>query len=120
MLWILHLGYAWLPLGLGLLALSLLATDLMWSVGVHALMVGGLGSLSLGMMARVALGHTGRSIAAPRFMATGFVLVSAAALVRVAAGVVPDSSWLLAAAGILWSLAFLIYAAIYTPILIRG
>lgn len=116
MLWILHLGYAWIPAGLVILAAHLLDAEFSWSVGVHALMVGATGSLILGMMARVALGHTGRPIAENNIMVGAFLLIPVSATVRVIAGLVIEPQWLLGAPAVFWCLAFLIYAIEYTPI----
>jgi|SRR5579859_2511515 len=66
LLWILHAGYGWLVAGLLLRALAALAPGwLPGSLATHALTVGAVGSLTLGMMARVALGHTGRPSSRP-------------------------------------------------------
>ncbi|MCS3903219.1 uncharacterized protein involved in response to NO [Methylohalomonas lacus] len=118
LLWVLHLGYAWVPAGLLLLALHS-TTELVWSVGIHALMVGAMGSLTLGMMARVALGHSGRPLAAHPAVTVAFVLMSLAAVLRVLAGVYPGINTLLVGAGLLWSLALLLYALVYTPLLME-
>ncbi len=119
LLWILHLGYAWIPVGLGLQAAHLLGVGLPWSAGVHALMVGAMSTLCLGMMARVALGHSGREMVAPQPVVVGFVLISVAALGRVLISLPVGPGWLLGASGLLWSAAFLLYAIAYTPILMR-
>ena len=78
MLWVLHLGYGWLVLGLGLTAVAAWLPALAMPA-VHALTVGALGGLTVGMMARVALGHTGRPIEAAPVMFAAFVLISLAA-----------------------------------------
>lgn len=82
LLWVLYAGYGWLILGFLMLALSAYA----WvplSVSLHAFTVGGIGILTLGMMARVALGHTGRVLRASNVMALAFVLINIAAVFRV-------------------------------------
>lgn len=119
LLWVLHIGYAWIPVGLGLQAAHLLGAGIPWSSGVHALMVGSMSTLSLGMMARVALGHSGRPLVAPSPVAIGFVLLTLAALARVLISLSMGPSWLLGASGLLWSAAFLLYVVAYTPILVR-
>jgi uncharacterized protein involved in response to NO len=103
MLWILHVGHAWIPIGL-------LLRPFAPSLGLHAITAGAIGSLTLGMMARVSLGHTGRPIVAPGSIAVAFVLVTLAAVLRVAT--------VLAPAALLWSLAFAIYVAAYAPMLV--
>lgn len=120
MLWILHLGYAWIPVGLVLLSMHLLGVNFPWSAGIHALMAGAMSSLILGMIARVSLGHSGRSIMAYRPMVAAFYIITLAAALRVAAGLFAAPDWLLAASGLLWGLAFLLYIIVYTPILLRS
>lgn len=120
MLWILHLGYAWIPAGMLLLAAHLLGAGFPWSAGSHALTAGAMSTLILGMMARVALGHSGRLIAASTPMIISFAIITLAGLMRIAAGLFVMPVWFLAVAGMLWSLAFLIYAVVYTPIMLRA
>lgn len=111
LLWILHLGYLWLPVGYALLAAG------HTSPGLHALSVGALGCLSLGMLARVSLGHTGRPLVAHPAMTAGFILVALAGLLRVGL-VLGLPTWLsLGGAGVLWSIAFAIYGVLYAPAL---
>lgn len=120
LLWILHVGYAWIPIGLSLRAgggsIGTLGT-----LGIHALTVGALGSVTLGMMARVSLGHTGRLLAAPRLMTVAFVSITGAAVVRVmgpwlAPGRYIESLW---AAGMLWTLSFALFVWVYGRVLLR-
>lgn len=119
-LWILHLGYAWVPVGLIFLAMHLSGAGLPWTAGIHALMAGAMSTLILGMMARVALGHSGRPITAPPLMVAGFLIITIAAVTRVAAAALMTPDWLLIAAALLWALAFLIYLVVYTPIILRS
>ena len=121
MLWVLHLGYGWLALGLGLTAAAAWLPTLVMPA-VHALTVGALGGLTLGMMARVALGHTGRPIEAAPVMIAAFALINLAAAIRVIPPLLSPAHylpWLMAAGG-LWSLAFLLFLFHYTPILLRS
>ncbi len=121
LLWILHLGTAWIALGLGLRTAPLLGIAVTGSLATHALTVGAIGALTLGMMARVALGHTGRPLAPPRAMTAGFVFVTLAALVRVGGPLASPNLYApaLVVSGALWTAAFAIYALAYTPILLR-
>ncbi len=120
LLWILHVGYAWIPLGLLLRGLAAFAPVVPASLATHALTVGAIGSLTLGMMARVALGHTGRPLVAPRPMAWAFGAVTGAAVVRVALPLVAPAAYFasLVAAGALWTAAFLAYLVAYAPVLL--
>ncbi len=120
MLWILHLGYAWIPVGLLVLGFHLAGVmSLSWSAGAHVLAVGALGTLALGMMARVALGHTGRPIQAPPLLLAAFISISGAALLRLVAALVPGLPGMLGLSGLLWATAFLLYVVVYTPIFLR-
>ena len=119
-LWILHLAYAWLPLGLALLALA------QWgwlapSLGVHALGVGVVGGLIIGMLTRTARGHTGRPLQPSRAETLAYSLVLLAAVVRVLLPMLQPSWYVMAldAAACLWAVAFAIYLFIYTPWLTR-
>jgi len=119
-LWILQLSHAWIPVGCILLALNALG----WTAqpaAVHALGVGALGGMVIGMITRTALGHTGRALAVGRWETAAYLMVHAAALARVAAGIAPELGygWLVAVAAWLWAGAFAIYFAVYLPRLLR-
>lgn len=119
LLWVLHLGYLWLPIGFALQGAHLLGAPIAWSAGVHALMVGALGGLVLGMMARVSLGHTGRPLEAHPVMAFAFTLITLAAIARLSMTFYPVSGWLLIASALLWTTAFGVFAVFHTPILLK-
>src|SRR5690606_11516513 len=80
MLWILHAGYMWLVFGLFLLGLSGMGV-VSFSVALHALTVGCIGSMILGMICRVTLGHTGNNIYADVLTILAFVLMQGAAFI---------------------------------------
>jgi uncharacterized protein involved in response to NO len=119
LLWVLHAG--WLLLALGLVASGLagLTTHVPPAAARHLLTVGGIGMMTLGMMARVALGHTGRMLIVPRPVAIAFGLLLVAAAARVAAAIAPRHQipllWLAAGA---WGLAFAAFALRYAGILL--
>jgi uncharacterized protein involved in response to NO len=121
LLWVLHFGYAWITLGFALLALSAAGVGAAANSALHAFTAGGIGMLTLGMMARVSLGHTGRMLEPARLITLAFVAVSLAAFVRVFLPLVfPDALALgYAVSGVLWMLAFGTFATIYLPILMR-
>jgi uncharacterized protein involved in response to NO len=121
LLWILHLGYAWIALGFALLALSAAGLDAAAGSALHAFTAGGIGVLTLGMMARVSLGHTGRMLEPVPLMTLAFVAVNLAALIRVVTPLFFPAGYAMgmAAAGLAWMAAFGLFAAIYTPILLR-
>lgn len=118
LLWILHVGMLWVAAGLLLrtLALSGQLPDSTWQ---HALGAGALGTMILGVMARVALGHTGRPLQLPRGMLAAFGLVTAAALLRVlAAGSLFDWRLGILLSSTTWSLALFIFLWRYATVLL--
>ena len=124
LLWTLHAGYAATALGLIVMGIGQWQPQLM-SAGVHFVAVGGIGMLTVSMMTRTALGHTGRNLyPAPKPMPTAFLLMLAALLVRVLAAVMLyvnqtgyQHSLRLSAA--LFAASLLMYAWRYTPWLLR-
>jgi uncharacterized protein involved in response to NO len=118
LLWVLYVGYGWLILGFALVALS--AWELVLpSLALHAFTVGGIGVLTLGMMARVALGHTGRVLKASNVMAIAFVLINLAALLRVLFPALLPAwySGLVIASTYSWLAAFSLFAYYFLPML---
>ena len=85
---------------------------------VHAFTVGGFGLMSLGLMTRVTLRHTGRELCAPPAMIVGFVCLAAAALVRVVIPLASLRHELLFLSALLWVAPYLIYLALYSRILL--
>ena len=119
-LWILHASYAWIAVYLALRALA--AVDVVSaSIATHALTVGAIGGLTLGMMTRVARGHTGRLLVAgtPEVLAYG--LVQSAALARVLVPLLAPEWYLpgIVASGLLWSAAFAVFTVAFWPVLVR-
>lgn len=118
LLWVLYVGYGWVILGFGLLSLSAFQL-VMPSLALHAFTVGCIGILTLGMMARVALGHTGRAMKASNVMAIAFVLINLAALFRVLfPAILPGwYSGFVLASTYSWLAAFSLFVFYYAPIL---
>ena len=118
LLWILHLSFLWIPAALLLLAAGKfdLAPVSTW---VHAAGAGAIASLILGIMARVSLGHTGRPLVLPAGLVVAFILVQAAAILRVATSA-GQLEWRLGISitAACWVLAFAIYLGRYTAILL--
>ena len=121
MVWVLHAAYAWIVVYLVLRALATLGL-VAEPLALHALTMGAIGSMTIGMMTRTARGHTGRPLLADRYEVTCYVLVQSAALIRVFGGmIVPDAYLIMvSASGICWSLAFALYAIRYWPVLSRA
>lgn len=115
-LWVLHIAYAWLPIGLALLALAQLG-HVGGSYGIHALAVGATGGLIIGMMTRTARGHTGRPLHASKLEVAAYVLVACAAVSRVLLPLLAPQQlavWLVAAAAA-WGMAFALYLMVFSP-----
>ncbi|MDP1716657.1 MAG: NnrS family protein [Burkholderiales bacterium] len=121
LVWILHAAYAWIVVHLALRGLSGLDV-LSGSIAIHALTIGAIGGLTLGMMTRTARGHTGRPLLADGFELTLFLLIQIAALVRVFGGVASPDLYLVSVqlSGLLWSAAAALYAVRYWPVLTRA
>ena len=118
MILILHVGYGWVIVGLLLLGVTAL-NILPFSISLHAFTVGAIGSMTLGMMCRLALAHTGRNLNATKLTVLIFALLQCAAFMRVFGLVIaPDitEQWLIGSA-MLWALCFFLYILIYVPIL---
>ena len=121
-LWILHLSYAWIPIGLLLLAASSAGIAATSTLAVHALGVGAVGGMIIGMITRTARGHTGLPLRVGTGEIVAYAFVHCAALTRVLLPLVVPSAYTMAiaASAALWSGAFLIYLAVYAPLLIRA
>lgn len=118
LLWILHASYAWLALGLVMLALAALGL-IAASAAFHVLAVGSMAGLIMGMITRTALGHTGRMLKAGPSETAMYLLMQAGVAARLLAAVGPaslrDTGLLFSA--LCWSLAFLTYLVVYGPYL---
>ncbi|GAA3977991.1 NnrS family protein [Allohahella marinimesophila] len=117
LLWILHISLLWVPLSLLLLVGHAVFgwSDSAW---IHAAGIGVVGSLVLGVIARVSLGHTGRTMVLPTGMVTAFFAIQLATLVRVATALelVPWAGGIMLT-GLLWEVAFLIFLLRYAVVL---
>ncbi len=120
LVWVLHLAYAWIPVHLALRALAA-AGWIQPSAATHALTVGAIGGLIIGMMTRTARGHTARRLQADRWDVAAYLLVAVAAIVRVLLPLAVPA-WTLDAivcSGALWSAGFALYAVRYFNVLAR-
>ena len=118
-LWVLHLGYAWMPVGFALKALWLLA-GVEWAAHwLHALTMGVFGTMILAVTTRTALGHTGRALTVSGGIAAAYALLALGVAARVFAPALWPSHylWALLVSGSLWTAAFIVYLIVYTPIL---
>lgn len=121
LLWILHLGYLFLPLGMLALAAALLQLGITVSLASHWLTAGALGAVILGMIARVSLGHSGRPLEIGKPMVVAFVLVILAALLRTLLPLLAPGLTTTAYHGsaLAWTLAFGLFCRVYWPVLTR-
>ncbi|WP_111641317.1 NnrS family protein [Marinimicrobium alkaliphilum] len=118
LLWILHLAYVWVVLALLLRGLAPFVPGITDSLWQHTAGVGAMGILILGVMTRVAMGHTGRPLKLVRFGSIIYLAIIAAALLRMAAAL----QWLdyrlgVTLSGVAWILAFSLFVVLYWPVL---
>ena len=115
---ILHVGYAWVPIGLALLAASDLGAPVPRSAAVHALTAGAMATMILAVMSRATLGHTGRELRASGLTQIAYLLITGGAILRVAASLgLFEYRVGMEVAGCAWMGAFLLFLAVYGPIL---
>jgi uncharacterized protein involved in response to NO len=118
--WILHVSYAWIVAHLllrGLAGFGMVPVAL----ATHALTVGAIGGLTLGMMTRTARGHTARPLIAGAAETAAYLLVQLAAVARVLVPLAVPAAYLAAtlAAALFWFAAFATFTLAYIPILSR-
>ena len=117
---ILHIAYIFVPSGLALAGLAILFPETIPSAaGIHAFGVGAVGCMTLAVMTRATLGHTGRELRADAGTCAIYAAIVGAALLRMASAFVPAEAMLLHASAILWAAAFLGYVALFGGMLMR-
>jgi uncharacterized protein involved in response to NO len=118
---VLHAGYAFLPLGALALGAEIIEPGWLGAAEAQHLWMGGaVGLITLAVMTRATLGHTGLMLTAGPGTVAIYLSLAAAVLARVAAGFWPEAAGLLhAAAGLLWIGAFGGFAVVYGPLLLR-
>jgi uncharacterized protein involved in response to NO len=121
LVWILQIAYSWFIVGF-ILKASVIFNLNISLFSYHAFTVGGIGIMTLGMMARVSLGHTGREMKLNSGMVLAFILINIAAILRVVVPIfMPDNYLqLIQLAGWLWVLSFIIFLMVYTPMWLRS
>lgn len=121
LVWVLHLGFAMIPLGALVIGAQILWPDLILEAAARHLWLGGMiGIMTLAMMPRVTLGHSGRMLRAGHGTTAIFVAVSVSVLLRVLAGIwIGQVAWLYHLSGVLWIAAYLGFAVLYGPMLWR-
>ena len=120
LLWVMHLGYLWIPVGLALLALGSWLPGTAQSSAVHALTTGVIGTMTLAVMSRAALGHTNQPLHAGLGLTLAYWLVTAAAIMRISASLW-DGAFLplVSAAAIAWIAAYLFYLGVIGPVTLK-
>lgn len=119
LVWSLHLSYLWVPIGLILLGLSAVSTEVPPNAGIHALTAGAMGGMILAVMTRATLSHTGRALSSDRATFLIYVFAFLAALSRVAAAMAPGLyDPLLIFTGGAWCFAFGLFSVRYGAILL--
>ncbi|GAA2876441.1 uncharacterized protein involved in response to NO [Aminobacter niigataensis] len=117
---ILHVAYAFVPVGFVLAALAVLLPEVVAPpAGLHAFGTGAIGAMTLAVMSRATLGHTGHALHAGNATCMVFVAVVASAILRIAYAFLPGMTPLLHVSAAAWTLAFLGYAAVYGGMLLR-
>ncbi|MBP0604562.1 NnrS family protein [Aeromonas sanarellii] len=119
LLWSLHLAYLFIPLGLAALAAHSAGWPITLSLTSHLLSAGSMGTMILGMIARVSLGHSGRALQVRHRITVAFALVILSALMRVLLPLCwPNltlTGWNLS--GWSWIAAYGLFVWVYAPIL---
>jgi len=121
LLWLLHFAYMFMIIGMLLLAIHFQTEAIGYSVALHFITVGGIGCMILAMIARVSLGHTGRSLQINRIMVAAFVALVASALIRTVVVLLFPTMMLsgYVISALLWAIAFMIFTVVYYPILTK-
>jgi uncharacterized protein involved in response to NO len=117
--WILHLAYAWLPIGLALKAAAMLGGYAIAAFWLHALTIGALTTMVTAVMTRASLGHTGRPLVVHPLITVAYVLLTAAAVVRVfgLSGFGLSFPLVVVWSALFWTIAFALFVGVYLPIL---
>ena len=117
---ILHIGYLWLPVWFALMAISIFLPDtLSQASALHALSAGAIGTMTMAVITRATLGHSGQKLTADRWTKVIYLLVVSGALLRVLADWLPlDYTATVTSAGILWTIAFSVFVIAYSPLLL--
>lgn len=116
---VLHVAYAFIPLGFALVGASILWPDLMpRSAGIHTWTAGAIGMMPLAVMTRASLGHTGQALAATAGTQAIYACALLGALARILASVTASKT-LMDVAALGWIVAFAGFAILYGPLLVR-
>jgi len=120
LLWVIYVAYGWIVLGFGL-KVAAFAFGISPYLSIHAFAVGGIGMMTIGMMARVSLGHTGRNVSkAPSILFWVFTVLLLGTIIRVIFPLLDQGHYILwmGLSQMLWVISFLVFLILYIPILI--
>jgi len=120
LVWILQVAYLWIVFGFVIKGWVIFNINESL-FAIHAFTIGGIGIMTLGMMARVSIGHTGRDMILNSWMTLAFILINIAAITRVIMPMLMPNLYLfyIQLSGWLWVSAFVIFFLVYTPMWIR-
>ena len=117
---VLHIGYLWIPIGLLLLAASVVGPAVARSAAIHALTAGAMTTMILAVMTRATLGHTGRDLQANLPTVALYGCVTLGAILRVAASLgAGPFRLMLELSGTAWAASLVLFLIIYGPMLWR-
>lgn len=121
LIWVLHLGYGWLAIGLLLKAIWLMAAAPFAEKWIHALTIGAFATMILAVMTRASLGHTGRALIARPHVAACYAMISISALIRILAPAAFPLRYgaVITISALLWMAAFGIFLQVFAPILCK-
>jgi len=117
LVWMMHLAYAWIPLGVLLFGLGR-TSYIPFSAGIHALAIGAVASMIVSVASRAALGHTGRPLVSHPLLTSAIVFLALSTLSRVSAALFVNG-FLLSVSTVLWILGFMCFALRYIPVLMQ-
>ncbi|MBC7737340.1 MAG: NnrS family protein [Candidatus Saccharibacteria bacterium] len=116
LVWVLHVGYAFVPLGFFAIAAGAFLPG-MGPAAQHVWMAGAVGLMTLAVMTRASLGHTGRPLHATLPITAIYASLIVAVLLRFVSGALPEATWPIQLAACGWIIAFAGFFILYLPIL---
>jgi len=118
LVFILHVGFSWIPIGLGMLAASMVFGSIPETGALHALTIGAMGTMVLAVASRATIGHTGRELVAGAGLTAGYILITFAAAARIIAAMdVNFSAPLLFLSAAAWIAAYGLFLFVCGPML---
>lgn len=120
LLLVLHIFYGFIPIGFLTLATGMLLDNPLINTGaLHLFGIGGVGGLTLAVMIRASLGHTGRKLATDRLLNVVMIAVILSVALRVVGAIWPELDWAITGSALLWIIAFGLFAFRVGPWLLK-